>query len=198
MPESNTQIPVDEMLASHKQAADACVACSLHKNRRQAVWADGDASCEIMLVGEAPGKDEDIEGIPFVGRAGELLNTILERVGIPRSIIYIANVIKCRPPENRTPTTSEMNTCKHFLFTQIQLVNPKLIVAMGNPACYVLMGRPSGITKFHGQEHYYGDIPIIPTFHTAYLLRNLGDHKLKNSAWQDWKKIKRMWEELRT
>ena len=197
-------LEVDQQLKQLKEQANNCQECELFLNRRQVVWADGDASCEIMLIAEAPGKDEDIAGIPFVGRAGQLLDKILMApdVKIPRKTIYIANVIKCWPGEgNPTPTEDQMYSCIHFLNDQINLVKPHLIVAMGNPACWALDILPnmSGITKVRGKEYEYNGILTIPTFHTAYILRRGGidGDEVKRQAWNDWKLISQKWRELR-
>lgn len=173
-----------------------CRACNLGTNRRQIVWSSGGELGKLALVGEAPGAEEDMCGLPFMGRAGKLLDRILAAplVGIPRRHVYICNTVKCKPPQNRTPTKSEITTCSDkYLHRQLQYVKPKLIIAMGNPAMGALLGRFSGIMTCHGEEFTYRDTPVITTYHTAFLLR-YPQHK--RDAYEDWQFISQRWEEL--
>ncbi len=155
-----------------------CTRCHLHKTRKNLVFGDGNPEASVMFVGEAPGADEDAQGIPFVGRAGQLLNRVLEMVGMPREEVYIANILKCRPPNNRTPTPEEIAVCMPFLIKQIEAIRPKVICALGAVAMNALMGRKMPITKVRGTTlktpHGY---TLIPTFHPAYLLRNPNEKK---------------------
>lgn len=153
----------------------ACRLCPLHTNRKQAVLGYGNPFSPIVFVGEGPGHQEDIEGQPFVGRAGQLLTHALARFGIPRDAVYIANVVKCRPEGNRTPRPSEMQACFPYLQRQLSLIRPRLIVPMGNPALQMILGQ-SGITRLRGQWFQKGSVKIFPIYHPAFVLRNLPQH----------------------
>lgn len=154
--------------------------------RRNVVFGTGNPRAELMFIGEAPGEDEDAQGEPFVGRAGQLLTRIIEAMGMQRSEVYIANVLKCRPPENRTPLPDEMANCLPYLQQQIEMIRPKVIVALGATALRGLLDIQTGITKMRGQWYLYRGIPIMPTFHPAYLLRNPA---AKKEVWQDMKAV---------
>jgi len=144
-----------------------CQQCRLASGRTQVVFGSGNPEASIMFVGEAPGFHEDKQGVPFVGAAGNLLTELLESVGLSRSQIYIANVIKCRPPHNRDPTQDEVDTCKPFLLQQIQLIKPHLVCSLGNFATQTLLGRKVGITKVHGQPFQLSEFRLFPLFHPA-------------------------------
>jgi len=161
-----------------------CTACELHKSRTQTVFGVGNRQADLMLIGEAPGEDEDAQGEPFVGRAGQLLNAMIYGIDLKRENLYIVNVVKCRPPGNRNPHIGEMACCKGFLQRQIALIKPKLIVALGNVAAHHLLVTDTPIGKLRGQRFEYGDakIPLIATYHPAYLLRRPTE---KRQAWQD-------------
>lgn len=166
-------------------AADvaACTACGLCRTRRQAVPGVGDAAAEWMFVGEAPGAEEDARGEPFVGQAGRLLDNMLAALGLRRDRnVYIANVLKCRPPGNRTPEPGEADACRPYLDRQIELVRPRLIVALGRSAATTLLAVEATIASLRGRVHRYRGVPLIVTYHPAYLLRNLPD---KAKAWED-------------
>lgn len=166
-------------------AADvrACTACGLCRSRRQAVPGVGDTGAEWMFVGEAPGAEEDARGEPFVGQAGRLLDNMLAALGMQRaSNVYIANVLKCRPPGNRTPEPREVDACRPYLDRQIALIRPKLIVALGRSAATTLLGVDATIASLRGRVHRYQGVPLVVTYHPAYLLRNLPD---KAKAWED-------------
>jgi uracil-DNA glycosylase family 4 len=166
-----------------KQEVPACTACGLHKGRAQTVLGVGDEHAEWMLVGEAPGAEEDRVGEPFVGQAGKLLDNMLAAIGLARGEnVYIANVLKCRPPGNRNPEPEEVAKCSPFLQRQIALVRPKLIVAMGRFAAQALLGTDATIASLRGRVHQYQGVPLVVTYHPAYLLRNLPD---KAKAWED-------------
>ena len=163
-------------LAEIEADAKTCVACPLAAGRTQVVFAGGNPAAELMFVGEAPGKDEDLMGEPFVGRSGKLLDRLIaEELGIDRSGYYIANVVKCRPPGNRDPLPDEMATCRHWLDSQIELVGPKVIVTLGNVATKSLLGTTEGITRLRGRVHPYREgIVLVPTFHPSAGLRSGG------------------------
>jgi uracil-DNA glycosylase len=166
-----------------KPAVAACTACSLHESRTQTVFGVGDESADWMLIGEAPGAEEDRLGDPFVGQAGKLLDNMLASIGLTRrKNVYIANVLKCRPPGNRNPEPEEVAKCSPFLQQQIQLVGPKLIVAMGRFAAQTLLASDASVASLRGKVHQYAGVPLIVTYHPAYLLRNLPD---KAKAWED-------------
>jgi len=166
-----------------------CTRCKLAPGRTNLVFGVGNPNAELMFVGEAPGADEDLQGEPFVGRAGQLLTDIIERgMGIPRHDVYICNVIKCRPPENRNPEPDEVTTCEPFLFRQIDLVRPKAIVGLGTFAVQALLKVKTPISKLRGIWHEVRSIKMMPTFHPAYLLRNPADKRL---VWADIQEVMR-------
>jgi DNA polymerase len=166
-----------------KEAVPACTACGLHKTRTQTVFGVGDENAEWMLIGEAPGAEEDRLGEPFVGQAGKLLDNMLAAIGLSRGEnVYIANVLKCRPPGNRNPEPEEVARCSPHLRRQIELVRPKLIVAMGRFAAQTLLNTDATIASLRGRVHRHEGVPLVVTYHPAYLLRNLPD---KAKAWAD-------------
>ena len=165
-----------------------CTRCKLHTlGRRQIVFGVGNPSADLMFVGEAPGADEDIQGIPFVGRAGQLLTKIIEAIELRREDVYIANVIKCRPPENRNPDPDEVDTCEQFLFQQIDAIKPKVIVALGTFAAKALLKTQDSISRLRGRVYDYRGAKLIPTFHPAFLLRS---PDRKRDVWEDMKKVR--------
>jgi DNA polymerase len=165
-----------------------CTRCKLHRlGRRQIVYGVGSPSAELMFIGEAPGHDEDVQGIPFVGRAGQLLTKIIEAIDLKREDVYIANVIKCRPPENRNPEGDEVASCEPFLFRQVQVIRPSVIVALGTFAAQALLRTNDPISRLRGKVFHYGDARLIPTFHPAYLLRS---PERKREVWEDMKKVR--------
>ena len=166
-----------------KQAVPACTACGLHKGRTQTVFGVGDEQADWLLVGEAPGAEEDRLGDPFVGQAGKLLDNMLAAIDLARDDnVYICNVLKCRPPGNRNPAPDEVAKCTPFLLRQIELIQPKLVVAMGRFAAQTLLNTDASIASLRGRVHQYAGRPLIVTYHPAYLLRNLPD---KSKAWAD-------------
>lgn len=171
-----------------REAVAACTACKLCEGRRQTVFGFGHARAEWMIVGEAPGEQEDREGEPFVGKSGQLLDNMLRAIGLTRGEadasrqVYIANTIKCRPPGNRNPEPEELSKCEPFLIRQMQLVQPKIIVAMGRFAVHSLLRSTEPIGRLRGRVHRYQGVPLIATYHPAYLLRNPED---KAKAWDD-------------
>jgi uracil-DNA glycosylase family 4 len=164
-----------------------CTRCRLSEGRRNIVFGDGNPEADLMFVGEGPGQTEDEQGLPFVGRAGELLTQMIEKgLGIPRRDVYICNIVKCRPPGNRTPLADEVATCSPFLDGQIAAVKPRVIVALGKPATSLLLGRDVPITRVRGTWHQYQGIPLMPTFHPAFLLRQYTrENRLR--VWEDLK-----------
>jgi DNA polymerase len=177
--------------ADLRQRAMACVKCShLASSRKNVVFGVGDVNAQLMFVGEAPGADEDIQGEPFVGKAGQLLTKIIETMGLRRDSVYIANILKCRPDTpgqasgNRKPTPEEMQTCIPFLHEQIDLIRPKALVALGGTAVEGLLGKTVGIMKLRGAWQTYRGIPLMPTYHPAYLLRNQALAE-KRRVWED-------------
>jgi uracil-DNA glycosylase family 4 len=165
-----------------------CSRCKLHTlGRKQVVFGVGNPSADLMFVGEAPGADEDEQGEPFVGRAGQLLTKIIEAIGLERDDVYIANVIKCRPPGNRNPEPDEVERCQPFLFRQIDAIKPKVIVALGKFAAQALLQTMDPITRLRGRTFKYRGATLIPTFHPAYLLRNPSS---KREVWEDMKKVR--------
>jgi len=162
---------------------DACEACELCRTRNKSVPGVGDQAAELLFVGEAPGAEEDARGEPFVGQAGRLLDNMLAALGLARDRnVYIANVLKCRPPNNRTPEPREVDACRPYLERQIALLSPKLIVALGRSAASLLLDTDATIASLRGRVHRYRGVPLIVTYHPAYLLRNLPD---KSKAWED-------------
>ena len=164
-----------------------CRRCKLHLGRTHVVFGIGNPNAKLMFVGEGPGRDEDLKGEPFVGRAGQLLTDIITKgMGLTRDAVYIANVVKCRPPQNRNPEPDEVASCEPFLKKQIELIRPKIIVALGKFAVQALLQSKVPITQLRGNWHTYMGIKLMPTFHPAYLLRNPADKKL---VWEDIKKV---------
>jgi len=166
-----------------KQIVPACTACGLHKTRAQTVLGVGDEQADWLFIGEAPGAEEDRLGEPFVGQAGKLLDNMLAAIGLDRAEnVYICNVLKCRPPGNRNPEPEEVAQCSPHLAKQIALIQPKLIIAMGRFAAQTLLNSDASIASLRGRLHQYAGLPLVVTYHPAYLLRNLPD---KSKAWED-------------
>ena len=159
-----------------------CTRCALHKGRNKLVFAAGDPNARLMFVGEGPGADEDAQGLPFVGRAGQLLNNMIAAMGLKREEVYIANIVKCRPPGNRTPEPEEANTCTPFLFRQIDVVRPQVLVALGATAATYLLGHRQPLAGLRGRVHAFRGTQLIVTYHPAFLLR---DPRQKKEAWAD-------------
>ena len=179
---------VQETLETVREDLGDCARCKLHQlGRRQIVFGVGNPGAALMFIGEAPGHDEDVQGIPFVGRAGQLLTKIIEAIGLTRDDVYIANVIKCRPPENRNPEPDEVASCEPFLFRQVQVIRPRVIVALGTFAAQTLLRTNDPISRLRGKVFRYGDAQLIPTFHPAYLLRS---PERKRDVWEDMKKVR--------
>ncbi len=180
-----------EALVAIRTDIGDCTRCKLHAlGRKQVVFGVGNPNADLMFVGEAPGADEDIQGIPFVGRAGQLLTDIIEKgLKMPRADVYIANVIKCRPPGNRNPEQDEVETCEPFLFRQIDVIKPKVVVALGTFAARALLRTLDPISRLRGRVYDYRGAKLVPTFHPAYLLRNPSS---KRDVWEDMKVVMRL------
>ncbi|HEX3645290.1 MAG TPA: uracil-DNA glycosylase [Vicinamibacterales bacterium] len=179
-----------EALVAIREDIGDCTRCKLHTlGRTQVVFGVGNPDADLMFVGEAPGADEDEQGIPFIGRAGQLLTKIIEAINLRRDDVYIANIIKCRPPQNRNPEPDEVASCEPFLFRQIDVIKPKVIVALGKYAAQTLLRRETPISRLRGQVFDYRGAKLVPTFHPAYLLRNPSS---KREVWEDMKLVKRL------
>ncbi len=174
-----------------RSAVQACTLCGLHQARTQTVFGVGDQSARLMVIGEAPGADEDRAGEPFVGRAGQLLNAMLAAIGFAREQVYIANIVKCRPPGNRDPHADETAACQPYLHRQIALLAPDVILAVGRVSAHNLLGTEEAVGRLRGRAHRFdpGNIPLIVTYHPAYLLRRPQD---KAKAWQDLQAVYRL------
>lgn len=176
----------DELITLRQEVV-TCTKCDeLAGTRRQVVFGSGSAKARLMFVGEAPGFEEDVQGLPFVGKAGQLLTRILEAMGLTRNDVFIANVLKCRPPGNRNPLPDEIMNCQPYLAKQIEIIQPKVICALGNFAAQVLLKTEKSISALRGTFYDYQGIKVLPTFHPAYLLRNPGE---KRKVWEDMKLI---------
>lgn len=180
VPEKTSEAPLD--WSALQAAVSRCMRCGLHATRTQTVFGVGDPQADWFFVGEAPGAEEDRQGEPFVGRAGQLLNAMLAALGLQREQVYIANVLKCRPPNNRDPAPAEIECCEPFLLRQIELIRPRIIVALGRFAAHSLLRTELPLTKLRGRALTYHDTPLVVTYHPAYLLRNPVD---KRRAWDD-------------
>jgi DNA polymerase len=167
-----------------KNQVSGCQRCSLHETRTQTVFGVGDPEADWLFIGEAPGEQEDLRGEPFVGRAGQLLDEMIRALGLSRERVYIANVLKCRPPKNRDPSAEESLACEPFLLQQVKMVSPKMIVAVGRIAAQNLLKTQVPIGKLRGEVHRYEGIPVVVTYHPAYLLRSQTE---KRRAWEDLK-----------
>jgi DNA polymerase len=166
-----------------------CQSCSLAGSRTKAVPGEGSFRAQLMFVGEAPGRDEDIQGRPFVGRAGQLLTKIIAAMKFIREDVYITNIIKCRPPENRNPNKDEIQNCQGYLLKQIELIQPRVIVSLGKVATDFFIPNAGSMRSLRSNFHMYNEIRIMPTFHPSYLVRNEGNRELKKMVWEDMKKV---------
>jgi DNA polymerase len=189
--------PLFESLSALRAHIGDCTRCKLHRmGRKQVVFGVGNPNARLMFVGEGPGADEDQQGEPFVGKAGQLLTKIIEAIGLKRSDVYIANVIKCRPPNNRNPEPDEIATCQPFLFAQLDLIKPKVVVALGTFAAHALLGSDAPISRLRGRvQNFRGGAKLIPTFHPAFLLRT---PERKRDVWEDMKKVRALLDSTET
>jgi uracil-DNA glycosylase len=187
-PEPNDADSIDvpqegaEGLDAVREALGDCQRCCLAETRKHIVFGEGSPTADLMFIGEAPGGDEDQQGVPFVGAAGQLLTKMIKAMGLERDEVYIGNIIKCRPPRNRDPNPDEIEACEPFLRRQIDAIGPRIIIAMGGFAAKTLLRTDQGITRLRGHFKTYHGIPLMPTFHPAYLLRNAAQ---KRPVWQD-------------
>ena len=170
-----------------------CRRCKLHGSRTQIVFGTGDGQAKLMFIGEAPGRDEDLQGEPFVGLAGQLLTKIIQAMKLTRTEVYITNIIKCRPPGNRNPEPDEIRACEPFLLMQLQVIRPKIICTLGSFAAQALLKTEEKISGLRGKFHSYEGIPLMPTYHPAFLLRN---PNRKRDVWEDMKKIMKEYEKI--
>jgi DNA polymerase len=194
MPESR-DVPVAPDWQALESTVTACTRCSLHETRTQTVFGVGNRAADWMIVGEAPGQEEDRRGEPFVGRAGQLLDEMLRALGLDRRSVFIANILKCRPPNNRDPSQEEAAACRDYLDRQIELVSPRLIIAVGRIAAQRLLDSDAPVGRMRGRRHSLGDsaLPVIVTYHPAYLLRSPAQ---KRKAWQDLVLARQVFEEV--
>jgi len=176
-----------ESLADIRRDLGSCMRCGLHEGRRNIVFGVGDPRAELMIIGEAPGRQEDISGEPFVGRAGKLLNRMLEAIGLGREKVYIANVLKCRPPRNRDPEHEEIATCSPFLHRQVNAIGPKVIMTVGRFASQNIIGSEKSMGQLRKEVRSVAGVPVVATYHPAYLLRN---PRMKRAAWEDLLKVR--------
>jgi uracil-DNA glycosylase family 4 len=176
----------DGGLAQVRTAMGECTRCPLHQGRRNIVFGKGAENAELMFIGEGPGAEEDKQGLPFVGRAGQLLDRMLAAVGMKTSQVYITNIVKCRPPGNRDPQALEVAACRPFLEEQVRAVGPKIICTLGKPAANALLGNQAPISALRGNWHNFNDVPVLPMFHPAFLLRQ---PERKGIAYQDLKAL---------
>ncbi|MBI3088509.1 MAG: uracil-DNA glycosylase [Candidatus Omnitrophica bacterium] len=190
---SGREIPsISEGFRQLEQEVIACRRCPLYRTRTRHVFGEGSPDARLVFIGEAPGREEDLQGRPFVGAAGQLLTKMIEAMGLRREEVYICNVLKDRPPGNRTPELAEVDACLGFLERQLALIRPRVVCALGAVAARALLGPHVAITKVRGAVLDYQGIPLVPTFHPAYLLRNPDAKKV---VWQDLKKVKRLLDE---
>jgi DNA polymerase len=183
--EAMNRIPDDTLLKIQTDLGD-CTRCKLHRGRTKLVFGDGNPKADLVFVGEGPGRDEDQQGLPFVGRAGKLLTQMIEAMGLQRKDVYICNVVKCRPPENRTPEKDEVETCSPFLLRQLDAISPKVIVCLGSVAAQTLLETNRGISHFRGEWLEFRGRKLMATYHPAYLLRN---PSAKGEVWKDLQKV---------
>jgi uracil-DNA glycosylase family 4 len=176
----------DDTLLKIREDIGDCTRCKLHKGRHKIVFGDGNAKAELVFIGEGPGADEDMQGLPFVGRAGKLLTQMIEAMGLQRKDVYICNVVKCRPPENRAPEPDEVTTCSPYLLRQIDVIQPKVIVCLGAVAAKTLLETTRGISQFRGEWLQWRGRKLMATYHPAYLLRN---PNAKGEVWKDLQKV---------
>ncbi|HEY2031882.1 MAG TPA: uracil-DNA glycosylase [Myxococcales bacterium] len=174
------------LLEEVEQGLQGCTRCKLHKGRTNIVFGVGNPKARLMFVGEAPGEDEDLKGEPFVGKAGQLLTKMIEAMGLRREDVYICNTVKCRPPNNRNPEPDELSSCEPFLKAQLAAVKPAAIVTLGKFAAQALLREETPVSRLRGQWREYEGIPLMPTFHPAYLLRSPGE---KGKVWDDLKQV---------
>jgi len=177
-----------KLLEELRREMGNCARCKLHVQRKNIVFGTGNPDARLVFVGEGPGRDEDIQGEPFVGKAGQLLTRIIEAIGLTREEVYIANIVKCRPPENRNPQPDEIKACEPFLLRQLDIIKPEIICALGSFAAQTLLMSSEKITKLRGRFHNFKGIKLMPTYHPAFLLRN---PEMKKDVWEDMKLVRK-------
>jgi uracil-DNA glycosylase len=195
IPDPRSPIPdpaAQSKLTVLQQQASACMRCRLHEGRKTVVFGEGNPNADVMVVGEAPGQEEDRTGRPFVGQAGKLLDLLLMTAGFPRESVYICNTLKCRPPNNRNPLPDELEACSNFLQGQIDTIAPRALIAVGKFAAQSLLKSEESIGRLRGQKHQYRGIPLIVTYHPAYLLRTPSASRV---AWQDFQLLRQVLDE---
>lgn len=175
------------LLAGLREEIGDCTRCPLHAGRNKLVFGDGNPEASLVFVGEGPGRDEDLSGVPFVGAAGQLLTKIIEAIGLSREQVYICNVVKCRPPNNRDPQPLESDTCGPFMLRQLEIIRPRVVVALGRPSAQFLLNTDLPIGRLRGAFHDLRGMKVMPTYHPAYLLRNPSG---KRAVWEDMKKVR--------
>lgn len=199
---ANSILPIDDLIADWEKAESLeqlnnlicnCTQCVLYKGRNKFVFGSGNPNADVMVIGEGPGAEEDKQGLPFVGRAGQLLTDILKAIKFSREEVYIGNIVKCRPPDNRTPLADEMDTCVPYLKKQIELIKPKLILCLGLTAAKGLLKKKESLTNMRGQIFNYEGVKVMVTFHPAALLRN---PNWKNDCWIDVQKFRKLYDEM--
>lgn len=186
---SSRSVSDEEAFRAIEQQVLECRLCSLHRMRNRAVPGEGYRKADLIFIGEAPGRDEDLQGRPFVGRAGKLLRRIIAAMQYREEEVYITNVVKCRPPENRTPHQDEVRACSPYLVRQIELIKPRVIVTLGRSPTNFFIDSKKAMSALRGRFGSYRDIPVMPTFHPSYLVRNEGNRDLKRMVWEDMKKV---------
>src|SRR4030042_684458 len=185
IPEKDTQSEILTLAEIREEVGD-CKRCKLHRTRRMIVFGEGNEKATLMFIGEGPGYDEDVQGRPFVGKAGQLLTKIIESINLSREEVYIANIVKCRPPQNRNPEPDEIQSCNPFLMNQIRVIQPRIICALGTFAAHTLLTTDTKISQLRGKLFDLEGIKVIPTYHPAFLLRN---PERKREVWEDMKKM---------
>jgi uracil-DNA glycosylase family 4 len=179
----------DSAYLSLRERILSCHKCPLSQGRKKAVPGEGNLATELMFVGEAPGRDEDIQGRPFVGRAGQLLTKIIQAMKFKREDVYITNIVKCRPPENRNPHRKEIEMCQDYLRQQLEMIKPRVIVTLGKVATDFFIESRLGMTALRGNFYEFNNIKVMPTFHPSYIIRNEGNREIKKMVWEDMKKV---------
>jgi len=186
----STSSSEDSAYLSLRERILTCQKCPLSQGRKKAVPGEGNLGTELMFVGEAPGRDEDIQGRPFVGRAGQLLTKIIQAMKFKREEVYITNIVKCRPPENRTPHRQEIEMCQDYLREQLEMIKPKVIVTLGKVATDIFVQSKLGMTALRGHFYEYNNIKVMPTFHPSYIIRNEGNNRgIKKLVWEDMQQV---------
>lgn len=185
----NPAVSEDSSYSALEKRILECQRCPLSRQRTQAVPGEGSLTADLMFVGEGPGRDEDIQGRPFVGRAGQLLTKIIQAMNFRRQDVYITNVVKCRPPNNRNPQRAEVEQCQGYLIEQIEMIKPRVIVTLGRVATDFFIKSRASMTSLRGEFHEFRSIRIMPTFHPSYLIRNENNRALKKMVWEDMKKV---------